>query len=509
MQKRTLSFAEYRDKVLGCWHGKNIGGTLGAPFECLRGVFDIDFYTQELGGEPLPNDDLDLQLVWLNAAERFGSRIDAQILGEYWHWFITPHWAEYGAGRNNMRAGMLPPLSGYVNNRFRDSCGAFILSEIWACLVPGDPEGAARYAFEDACVDHAGEGLYAEVFCAAVESAAFVVQDTATLIDIGLSYIPENCGVSRAVRCVQQSHAEGLDWREARRRLLIEEPGSFGAMGTPREQMDPDIPVAEPGYDAPSNIGIIIIGWLYGGGDLGRSICIAAGCGEDADCTAGTLGALLGILHGGSALPEKWLAPLGGKIKTKCINVADVGLRIPATVDELTDRLLRLTPTFLGPGRCDVLSGPGYTVTVRTPEEMFCRERAINAYFGTSFFETLSRSPFVVRTESTLYTALLDYGGEPFIRAGEPRTLRLTVVNGFLMQQWLRIRWHCPADWTVTPGRMAEDTLESYYCNEGKTTFTFTFTAETLTDSRFDLAAEISSVGHHTRTFVPVTLYAR
>ena len=41
MQKRTLSFAEYRDKVLGCWHGKNIGGTLGAPFECLRGVGDL------------------------------------------------------------------------------------------------------------------------------------------------------------------------------------------------------------------------------------------------------------------------------------------------------------------------------------------------------------------------------------------------------------------------------------------------------------------------------------
>ncbi len=85
-----------------------------------------------------------------------------------------------------------------VNNRFRDSCGAFILSEIRACLVPGDPEGAARYAFGDACVDHAGEGLYAEVFCAAVQSAAFVVQDTATLIGIGLSYIPENCGISRA-----------------------------------------------------------------------------------------------------------------------------------------------------------------------------------------------------------------------------------------------------------------------------------------------------------------------
>ena len=28
-----LSQEEYRDKVLGCWMGKNIGGTLGAPFE--------------------------------------------------------------------------------------------------------------------------------------------------------------------------------------------------------------------------------------------------------------------------------------------------------------------------------------------------------------------------------------------------------------------------------------------------------------------------------------------
>ena len=28
-----LNRDEYRNKVLGCWMGKNIGGTLGAPFE--------------------------------------------------------------------------------------------------------------------------------------------------------------------------------------------------------------------------------------------------------------------------------------------------------------------------------------------------------------------------------------------------------------------------------------------------------------------------------------------
>lgn len=118
-----LTLEQYRDKVKGCFDGKNVGGTLGAPFECRRGVFDVSYYTQELNGEPLPNDDLDLQLVWLNAAERYGAGVNGEILGEYWLTYIVPNWGEYGAGKNNLRAGLLPPLSGYVNNAFRDSCG--------------------------------------------------------------------------------------------------------------------------------------------------------------------------------------------------------------------------------------------------------------------------------------------------------------------------------------------------------------------------------------------------
>ena len=62
----------YRDKVLGCWTGKNIGGTLGAPMEGQREIFDVSFYTQDLQGNPAPNDDLDLQLVWLKAIEENG-----------------------------------------------------------------------------------------------------------------------------------------------------------------------------------------------------------------------------------------------------------------------------------------------------------------------------------------------------------------------------------------------------------------------------------------------------
>lgn len=67
-----MNFKEYADKVRACWLGKNIGGTLGCPLEGRRDVFDLDFYVHDIRTGSLPNDDLDLQLVWLLAAEAHG-----------------------------------------------------------------------------------------------------------------------------------------------------------------------------------------------------------------------------------------------------------------------------------------------------------------------------------------------------------------------------------------------------------------------------------------------------
>ena len=184
-----INIYEFRDKVLGCWQGKNIGGTLGAPMEGTRQLGDISFYTQETAGRPAPNDDLDLQLVWLLAVEQNGAyRLNERILGEYWMRYITGPWNEYGTAKGNIAAGLCPPLSGFCNNaEWQNSNGAWIRSEIWACLFPGAPDEAARFAWMDACVDHCGDGIYAEIFTAALESAAFVEQDLLRLIDIALA----------------------------------------------------------------------------------------------------------------------------------------------------------------------------------------------------------------------------------------------------------------------------------------------------------------------------------
>ena len=332
-----MNIKEYKNKVKGCWLGKNIGGTLGAPFEGFRGVHDIDFYTQNMDNGAMPNDDLDLQLVWLNAAERYGKNLNPEILGEYWLSYIVGNWSEYGAGKTNMANGILPPLSGWYNNHNRNSNGAWIRSEIWACLMPGHPEKAVEFAYYDATADHFGEGIYAEIFTASIESAAFVETDTEKLIDIGLSFIPSYSSVADAVNKVREYYKTGLDWKEARKKLLTEITCAFGTILEDKDNIpEPEIPHGTPGYDAPANIGLLVLGWLYGEGDFGKSICIAAGCGEDGDCTTASLGAIMGIILGADKIPQKWINPIGDEIKTISLNLGIEALKVPKTITELT-----------------------------------------------------------------------------------------------------------------------------------------------------------------------------
>ena len=341
---------EYRNRVLGCFLGKNAGGTLGMRDEWHRRINHVTYYTHEITGEPLPNDDMDIQLVWLIALEEKGIHIDARTLGDYWMYYVTPHWAEYGNCKINMRMGIQPPFSGTHNNPYTDSCGAYIRSEIWACLAPGCPETAVSYASRDALVDHGeGEGLYAEAFCAAMESAAFVEHDIRTLIHIGLSYIPEECAIAKAVRLAESLYDRRVPWMEARDEILRNFLGGF-IFTVSEEDRKKGFVNGRTGWEAPSNIGMIILALLYGEGDFGKTICLAVNCGEDTDCTAATSGALLGILLGIDGIEEKWKAPIGGKLKPACLNLGELGNLgnlLPKDIYELQERIEKLAEMVL------------------------------------------------------------------------------------------------------------------------------------------------------------------
>jgi ADP-ribosylglycohydrolase len=303
----------FAEKVLGGWLGKSIGGTLGAPYEGKKEILNLSFYDPVPEGS-VPNDDLDLQLVWLHVLQDKGLNLDVNDLAEAWLDHIIYPFDEYGVAISNLKRGLRPPITGYHNNFFHDGLGAPIRSEIWAFISPAQPLKAMEYAYQDAVVDHAFDGVYGEVFLAVIESMAFVENRAEVLIDYGLSAIPENSRVARAVRDTVKWYHQGFSWLEIRERILLHH-GSNNFT------------------DCPQNIAFVILGWLCGGGDFEKSITTAVNCGYDADCTGATLGAILGVICGARGIPQKWLAPIGAEV---VVGSGVVGIDAPKTLDDLS-----------------------------------------------------------------------------------------------------------------------------------------------------------------------------
>lgn len=499
----VLNESDYLNRVRGCWTGKNIGGTIGEPFEWRRRQNHVTFYTQELHGRAAPNDDLDIQLLWLIALEERGVALDAHVLADYWCLYVTPHWSEYGRAKVNFRSGLPPPLAGSFANRYKDSCGAFIRSEIWACVAPGCPDLAAGYALEDAMLDHGdGEGTYGEVFCAAMESAAFVVADLREVIDIGLSYIPADCGVARAVRSAVALAEAGVPLPEARLKLLEEHRG---AASRPEwvtgEERSRGLHEGKVGYDAPLNLAIVVYALAAGGDDFGAVQCLAVNCGEDTDCTAATAGALWGILHGYDAIPRRWIEPIGDGIVTVSLNKGELGhfgARIPQTVSELSARTLAMTRLMLHSRARD-------RVVLRSdaPCDLAALElgRLRSPDASAALFRRL-RGPVY---EFAFFRVELDCHGDPAIRTGREKSVAVTIFNTYKPQANLALRWHLPPGWSVSPAAQGVLPINVGIFG-GPATIEFSLTAATLAAGINRAVLELTAEGRPTTMLVPLAL---
>jgi len=407
---------------MACWLGKAIGGTLGMPFEGVDGPLDLHFY-DPVPTEMLPNDDLDLQVVWACMLDRMAEiEVNRHELAQAWLDHVDFPWDEYGVALRNLKNGLKPPLSGSHDNWFRDGMGAPIRSEIWACLAPGQPDLAAAYAYEDACVDHADDGTWGEVFLAALESAAFVENDPKVLLHDALSTLPDDSRVKCAVADTQNWWNELHDWR-AVRELILQHHGH------------------ENFTDAPMNIAFTVLGWLAGEGDFSRAICIAANCGKDTDCTAATVGALMGIIDP-DCIPQKWLAPIGRDL---VLSPAITGINPPDTLDGFTDLVLDLQKRLNGrwpkiPNEeqnaehlsIDIKIGfaPSLPAAdhLKLPAEM--RDMELN---GT--VAELAKSTFEDEFAIVEYQFILEESREVLVMFNTPQSCRVWVDGAFLLER--------------------------------------------------------------------------
>ena len=491
-----LNFAKYKDKVKACWLGKNIGGTMGTPYEGTREYLDIKgFVTKK--GEVLPNDDLDLQLVWLLALERAGAvNINASLLGEYWISYITPHWNEYGIGKANLKRGLGAPLCGDYMNNWCDSNGAWIRTEIWACAVPANPYAAVKYAMEDAKVDHgAGEGTFAAAFVAGMQSAAFVLDDIRKCIAVGLSFIPEESRVAKSVKFVMDAYDKGMTPREARDAV---------------QQMNADI--GDGWFEAPSNVAYVILGLLYGEGDFKKSMIAAINCGDDTDCTGATLGATLGILNGMAGIPEDWVEYLGDDIVTVSIARGCAGAYVPKTCTELTERTVRMAPAALFDNyqykHNDYLDVElVYDSDDVIPENVFDKMLAA----ATAARVKIDRmKPYMLQFDGVCFTVDITLSGAPVIKAGGELGVNINVINKNHMHEnssyAVELRWWLPEGFSVVGDQNLFLYSWTRHSIEPHAETDVVIKAGDNVAATNRIVLEISVPGRHTAVYCPITL---
>ena len=493
--KIRLNREEYKDKVYACWVGKNIGGTMGGPFEGTHEILDIKGFTTE-ANVVLPNDDLDLQLVWLHAVERIGARaVTANTLGEFWLSLLPPHWNEYGIGKINMKRGLIPPLAGDYHNDWKHSNGAWIRTEVWACMAPASPHIAAKYAIEDAKVDHgAGEGTYAAAFVAAMQSAAFIIGDLRRCIDIGLDFIPADCRMADSIRFAIECYEKGVPAMEARNLI---------------QQRNADI--GNGWFEAPSNVAYAILGLLYGEGDFKKSMITAINCGDDTDCTAATVGATFGILHGMAGIPKDWQAHIGDDIITISIDRGGVGRNLPATCTELTNRVVSQAPHMLFENDAYV----GFT----------CGEQEIDGDLEKILFSEGYKKekaklaellPNSMHFDFTFASVDITLDDEADIEPNGERRVKVTVYNNVKAYDngyyTLSLRWWLPEGFTVSGGKQVltlgrHDRHNAHLINlRGGAVTEFTLKAGEVVAPSNRCVLEIVGEGRITPMYIPIIL---
>jgi ADP-ribosylglycohydrolase len=314
------------DRILAAWLGRCAGCNLGKPVEGhgwnrakLRdylveaGAYPLDDYVPVL--DPMPerftlhpswraatrgridamarDDDLDYTMLGLKILEKYGPGYTSSDVGSEWLRGM-PYETVYTAERiayRNLVTGLVPPETARYRNPYREWIGAMIRADIFGYVSPGDPAGAARLAYRDAALSHTANGIYGEMWAAALIAASFASSDAREAIEQAMLVVPARSRLSSSLRATIDAHAAGQSWDQA--------------MDAMHRRLD--------GYHwvhTINNADVVAAALLWGDGDFSRTIGLAVEAALDTDCDGATAGSVFGALHGTGAIPAHWTEPL-------------------------------------------------------------------------------------------------------------------------------------------------------------------------------------------------------
>jgi len=341
------------EKVYGAWLGRIAGCLLGKPVEgyhierlykLLKATdnyplkkyiaYDVPenlkneiqmwekaAWIDLIDGKAPVDDDTNYTVLGLKIIENYGKNFTPADVAEAWLSWV-PLLATCTAERvayKNLAQGLQPPASATYKNPFREWIGAQIRADFFGYVNPGNPELAADMAWRDASISHVKNGIYGEMFVAAMLAAAAVSDDIMTVLQAGLGEIPNNCRLTEKVNLMISWFESGVSQADAMRKIH-------------------EIYNEKEGHDwchTISNAMIVVFGLLYGNKDFGHSICISVEAGFDTDCNGATVGSIIGMMIGAKNIPSYWTQPFNNLLLTTVegYNLADISMLTEKTLE--------------------------------------------------------------------------------------------------------------------------------------------------------------------------------
>ncbi|KRE98401.1 hypothetical protein ASG89_05155 [Paenibacillus sp. Soil766] len=350
-RKLTYSLTEeqWKDKFYGAWLGRCSGCALGLPFEnptymsgdeTYAGWQYVEKWYKGANAWPMNNyapfhseaekthnirifpfhkpatrehitfmptdDDIRYTVLGLMALEQFGFDFDTWDIGKLWH-RILPYQSVCTA-ETKAYLNFAQVTHHYYDekpedwreklewvrmhlNPFREWIGAQIRADGFAYGAAGNPELAAELAWRDASLSHVKNGIYGEMFVAAMISAAFVEDDIERVIQIGLSEIPSTSRLAKDIKIAIEIAKSTTD-----QLVLVERIWHAFNHYHP--------------VHTNNNAALVVAALIHGGGDFTKAMTTAVLGGWDTDCNGATVGSIMGAMLGKEGIPAHWIEPL-------------------------------------------------------------------------------------------------------------------------------------------------------------------------------------------------------
>jgi ADP-ribosylglycohydrolase len=331
------------DRVLGAWTGRIVGCLMGKPFEVGPTRASIRAYLQKKKAYPLTgyvpfdnpaernelgisgfegltegrihgsvrDDDVDYTVLGLHLLETYGMGYTAHnVAGQWLARFpvYQVYTAERATYQNLVREVPLAEAGEY-HNPYREWIGALIRADIFGYVAAGDPRRAAVLTYQDAILSHRANGIYGEMWAAALIASAFTASSPEASVVESLNHIPGSSRLTAEIRTVLAQFQTGMDWERCLDELHLRHPGMSWVHTL-------------------NNAGALTAALLWGEGRFAETAGLAVQAGLDTDSIGATAGSWAGAFLGQSELPAALVDPLEDRCRTGVFGFGELSIAV-------------------------------------------------------------------------------------------------------------------------------------------------------------------------------------